>query len=1111
MKIFVTFLAVSAIFVSNSEANYIKCFPKTTPVPTTPAPTTQAPTQTPTQAPTAAPTTLPPTVAPTAAPTQPPTTLPPSTTTTTTTPTTTTTTTTPTTTTTTVPPKLNACAVWTRYLNDDAPATIGFSAGISPRSNTTAYIGRGQYGDVVFPGRVQITTTTNGTTPFTPGVYVPYFGYEWQAPVGEFLVLPQGCSCQWISASDAFNHNGVVYTNNQPLYKFAVGRKSFGNGQVAISRVYLDPTNTAFYMKQYYEDAGNIERSENATEILVCETAASTAGRPVINFPYEYCGVWSSFGMVDSVATNGFNVGTSNANTTLYIGKGFAAAYTQGGRYEPNVGTFVTRSANALAYNSAWLIVPQGCNCYWMAPNLAKARKGLILVGDDSDNFMIGLHTFSTGQKSVTIPLYINNYETYVGLNLLTVYGGYATQILVCENIPPPPQGCALWAAYLDDNAPAINGFYAGNSTINNSPVYVGWGDYGDLKLPARIQITTTSTGTLPRTPGGYVSAGAEVQVTYPEYLVVPNSCSCSWINPSLASSHPGLILSSDLTYNWAIGRKTFTDGTISITKVVMNSNLTNYMKQTYNNAAGVQIVDEPATELLVCETTASTATAPVFTFANEACGVWSTDNMVPSSASNGFAIGQSIFPNITNYVGRGQFIIAQARIGRYQDESPSGAYTPNGALGETIMTFSQWLIVPQGCNCYWLRADQALVRRGLITSSDDTYNFAVSYKNVSATQVSIATVDIGDKAYWEYYSTTANQQTTATMAWSDPLLVCDNLPTPPANPCAYWIRYNGDNGPTVNGFNAGISAYTQNAAAGTTVWIARGMFGNIMIPGRVQMSGTTGTIYITIRLEYPPNLGGGEYLVLVNGCSCSWQPNYLASNHPGLVRTGDNTYDYLISRINSTTSTGISIGKTTTPYYTTDYTKPSPLAETILYYPASPIDVLVCESNSDMSVKPTFNFASNGACGLWTRYNGNNWPASNGFSFGTDRSGNTAYVARANTNAYNLAGRLVISGTPTIYNTYSTEPQGTQIEYLVVPNSCNCTWTPYSAVLFTTAPGLVRTYDFNFQFAIGRVNLGGGKYAISSVKTNGEQWYNDLSGTFIINYTPTELLVCHS
>lgn len=156
---------------------------------------------------------------------------------------------------------------------------------------------------------------------------------------------------------------------------------------------------------------------------------------------------------------------------------------------------------------------------------------------------------------------------------------------------------------------------------------------------------------------------------------------------------------------------------------------------------------------------------------------------MVPSSASNGFAVDQSIFPNITNYVGRGQWIVAQARIGRFQDEDPAGAYTPNGALGEQVMSFSQWLIVPDGCNCYWLPAEQALVRRGLITSDDDTYNFAVSYKDFGSTK-SIATVDIGDKAYWEYFSSTSNQQVTDTMKWSDPLLVCDTLQQPTQSSC---------------------------------------------------------------------------------------------------------------------------------------------------------------------------------------------------------------------------------------------------------------------------------------------------------------------------------------
>ncbi|KAG5667643.1 hypothetical protein PVAND_015617 [Polypedilum vanderplanki] len=1074
MKIFFITLAVLGIFVNTSNGTYRKCFGITSPAPTL------APTVAPTVAPTASPT-IAPTASPTNAPTAAPTSAP-----------------------TTASNILGGCAVWMRYLGDDQPAHIGLKAGISARTNTDAYVGIGLAEDITYAGRIAITPTTlNGIT-YPPSAFLPYGGIEFKAEMTEFLIPPQGCNCSFWPASNGMTRPGLVYAGTEANFKIVVGRKTFADGRISVSSVYTDPGNLAMYNKQNYIDGNGMNVIEAPTEVLVCESNSPTTGPPIINFPTEACGVWSSYGMVNSAATNGFAVGKSIMNNTAYIGRGLYAAgteYHEPGRYqlEPPTGTYLIYEPNKLAAaNNQWLIVPQNCTCRFMAPGAAKARKGLIFVGDDEYAFMWGLHKFSTGQVAITAVRYADLFEYYVNLDGISLGSGFATQVLVCENVPPPPQGCALWAAYLDDNAPAINGFYAGNSTINNSPVYVGWGDYGDLKLPARIQITTTSTGTLPRTPGGYVSAGAEVQVTYPEYLVVPNSCSCSWINPSLASNHPGLILTSDINFQYAVGRKTFPDGTISITKVVTNPSYTNYMKQTYNNAAGVQIVDEPATELLVCETTASTATAPVFTFANEACGVWSTDNMVTSAQSNGFSVGPSIFPNITNYVGRGQWTTAEIRIGRYQDENLTGAYT--SSAGEKIMQYSQWLIVPEGCNCYWLSANQALVRRGLITSSDDTYNFAVSYKNYT-TAFSISRVILS--SFVEFYTTSNNMDGSDVMSNTGPLLVCENIPQPPKYPCALWAAYLNDNSPTVNGFNGGISAYYT--AANSTAWIARGDYGNIMIPGRVQITGSTGSIYVTVGVELTPNLGGGEYLVVRDGCQCSWLPPYLASNHPGLVKTSDLTFDYAISRINSTDGR-VSIGKTTTPNYNTIYTSPSGV-QNVLTYPKPMVDVLVCESNADMSTKPMISFV-NDACGLWARYNYNDWPARHGFSFGLDRFNNTGYIGRAFNGGYYFIGRLSLVGNSGVYVSNGNEPLGTNAEYLVVPDRCICQWVPYSTAVFNRI-GLVRSFDFNYKFAVGRVSLGNNQYALSSVKSNGEQWFVNAAGIFTINLSPTELLVC--
>jgi hypothetical protein len=107
----------------------------------------------------------------------------------------------------------------------------------------------------------------------------------------------------------------------------------------------------------------------------------------------------------------------------------------------------------------------------------------------------------------------------------------------------------AVWSRYNNDAAPATNGLSAGDSIINGAPAYVGFGMYADRRLPGRLQITTTATGTTPKTAGVYVPWAIEHQVKYPEYLVLPQNCSCQWLAPSVALQQRGLILTGDPYY----------------------------------------------------------------------------------------------------------------------------------------------------------------------------------------------------------------------------------------------------------------------------------------------------------------------------------------------------------------------------------------------------------------------------------------------------------------------------------------------------------------------------------------------------------------------------------
>jgi hypothetical protein len=101
----------------------------------------------------------------------------------------------------------------------------------------------------------------------------------------------------------------------------------------------------------------------------------------------------------------------------------------------------------------------------------------------------------------------------------------------------------AVWARYNGDSAPAAIGFSAGTAIISNTTAYVGFGMYGSWRLPGRIQITTSATGTTPKTAGVYVPLSTEHFIKYSEYLVVPDGCNCQWMPRTLATSHLGMVL----------------------------------------------------------------------------------------------------------------------------------------------------------------------------------------------------------------------------------------------------------------------------------------------------------------------------------------------------------------------------------------------------------------------------------------------------------------------------------------------------------------------------------------------------------------------------------------
>jgi hypothetical protein len=420
------------------------------------------------------------------------------------------------------------------------------------------------------------------------------------------------------------------------------------------------------------------------------------------------------------------------------------------------------------------------------------------------------------------------------------------------------------------------------------------------------------------------------------------------------------------------------------------------------------------------------------------------------------------------------------------------------------------------------MEPNDAWIRRGTVYAPDDVFNFAVGRVILTNGQTSVSRVKMAPGTLYDEWYATSTTTWTSDIATKE-VLVCEKLANPSTNPCDLWVRYNSDAAPTVNGLNVGTSAY--KSAGNSSAWLARGFRDSWLVPGRVQITGLTGNIYVTFGDEWitnpvlPAGHGGrGEYLVLRDDCSCTFMEPQVASNHLGEVRTAEQLlqnavwgrYDYVISKYTQPDGR-VSIGKTFTPFYNSYYTTPSTGVQAAMVQTAP--NALVCESTSDMSTKPTLNFG-NKACGLWSRYkpNGNaNWPATHGFKVGVDRNGNDAYVGRGDNGDIQWIGRVQITGTPGVYLSIGSEPLANVPEYLVVPNGCNCAFESFATGILKV--GLVRSIDYTYQFAVGRKTLASGKIAITSVRTDFvgfNQWYANDAG-IIVNDAAADVLVCET
>ena len=133
---------------------------------------------------------------------------------------------------------------------------------------------------------------------------------------------------------------------------------------------------------------------------------------------------------------------------------------------------------------------------------------------------------------------------------------------------------------------PSVNGFAVGQSIMNNT-AYVGRAFYKrDLQRISRLQVETVA--------GVYLGPNGDDVGIDPEYLVVPEGCSCRFMPVARALRREGLV--SCMQRMFLVGRKDLGDGYVAVTEVDRGD-----LNQTYvgRNFFSVQ---DAATELLVCE-----------------------------------------------------------------------------------------------------------------------------------------------------------------------------------------------------------------------------------------------------------------------------------------------------------------------------------------------------------------------------------------------------------------------------------------------------------------------------------------------------------------------------
>jgi hypothetical protein len=150
-------------------------------------------------------------------------------------------------------------------------------------------------------------------------------------------------------------------------------------------------------------------------------------------------------------------------------------------------------------------------------------------------------------------------------------------------------------------------------TSYKNTKVYIGRGWFDKQFQPGRVDVTSGTAGT-------YISssAGEQKLTKQTEYLVVSSNCSCTWMAPTTANTHEGLVRVYGNDFHYAIGRVALGNNQVGISKV-----MTPNMDQWFFNPSSGKEEYGNATEVLVCETTGDNSVRPIVNFTTAACGMY--------------------------------------------------------------------------------------------------------------------------------------------------------------------------------------------------------------------------------------------------------------------------------------------------------------------------------------------------------------------------------------------------------------------------------------------------------------------------------------------------------